>query len=190
MLNQFWSFQMLKCFHLNLYLNCDLFNHIQPLIASRIRLSTISPAYHFLSMKTKRTCPSCRLSELLMSLSLYHIRTQHVFFSRSTVTSFGCLNVFFGSSHGSFTLLFLLLASDVCFAWLVSDVTSIVAGALSRLTADGGVVGLGSYVAVTACEESLTSSGDTALELLMSLAKVFIITSLWVYIWHFVTEGI
>lgn len=50
--------------------------------------------------------------------------------------------------------------------------TPIVAGALSRLTSDGGVVGLGSYFAVTACEESFTSSGDTALELLMSLAKV------------------
>lgn len=50
--------------------------------------------------------------------------------------------------------------------------TSIVAGALSCLIADGGVVGLGSYFAVTACEESFTSSGDTAFELLMSLAKV------------------
>lgn len=35
-----------------------------------------------------------------------------------------------------------------------------------------GVVGVGVYLALTAWEDSLTSSGDTAFEALMSLAVV------------------
>jgi len=35
-----------------------------------------------------------------------------------------------------------------------------------------GVVGLGVYLAITAWEDSLTSSGETAFEALMSLAVV------------------
>jgi len=37
---------------------------------------------------------------------------------------------------------------------------------------DSGVVGFGVYLAVTACEDSLTSDGETAFDSLMSFAVV------------------
>lgn len=68
---------MLKCLHLNLYLNCDLFNHTQPLTASRIRLSTILPAYH--NQTNMPILQSLWITDVIVSLS--HQNTTRFLFS-------------------------------------------------------------------------------------------------------------
>ena len=105
-------------------------------------------------------------------LNANHIKTQQDFLCLSMVTSFGCVNFFLGSSNELLTS-FLLLVSLVCLLCVVSLDTSIVAGVLVVLRCGAwGVVGLGVYLAITAWEDSLTSSGETAFEALMSLAVV------------------
>ena len=80
----------------------------------------------------------------------------------------GCLNFFLGSSA---VLLLTLFVTGVFVAEAVSLETSSVAAVLLGCV-DGGGVGFGVYLAVTACEDSLTSDGETNFDSLMSFAAV------------------
>ena len=98
-----------------------------------------------------------------------HITTQHDFLCRPTSSaSVGCLNFFLGSSA---VLLLTLFVTGVFVVGAVPCETSSVA-AVSLRCVDGGVVDFGVYLAVTACEDSLTSEGETAFDSLMSFAVV------------------
>jgi len=68
-------------------------------------------------------------------------------------------------------LLLVLFITGGFVVGAVSLETSSVA-AVSLCCVDGGVLGFGVYLAVTACEDSLTSDGETAFDSLMSFAVV------------------
>lgn len=106
------------------------------------------------------------------AFKLFHIKTQHAFFCPSTTeTSLGWVNFFFGSSNELFLSLLVFLVS-IWFA-VVSLEIFWVAGALVALcNASWVVVALGVYFVSTTWEESLTSSGETAFEALISFAVV------------------
>lgn len=92
-----------------------------------------------------------------------HIRTQHDFLCCPTSSaSLGCVYFFLGSS--TVLLLILFVTGGFVFGAGVA--------AVSLRCVDSGVVGFGVYLAVTACEDSLTSDGETAFDSLMSFAVV------------------
>lgn len=98
-----------------------------------------------------------------------HIRTQHDFLCRPTSSaSVGCLNFFLGSS--TLLLLTLFVTGDFMVGAVSLETSSV--AAVSLCCVDGGDVGFGVYLAVTACEDSLTSDGETTLDSLKSFAVV------------------
>ena len=104
-------------------------------------------------------------------MPLNHTRTQHDFLCRpASSASVGCLNFFLGSST---VLLLILFVTGVFVVGAVSlETSSIAAVSLGCVDGgvDGGIDGFEVYLAVTACEDSVTSDGETTFDSLMSFA--------------------